>query len=403
MASYYLDGKTYTVSYRIKGFPRSYIYGIKREDLAKRSAEKKALEEELARADLHTVDPKADKYTAALSKPMQKHLDGFRLSIIARGKTAQHAHQQRAHVARLLKKAKASRIDKINAEDIQAAAKDLLDADVSARTCNAGLQAVHQFGKWLKKTGCWANNVLANALTRFPETERRRDRRELSDEEIDRVIDAAERAPRRKGKQMSVSGPDRAMLYKVALYTGFRQGACITLEKSSFHVDPKMTRPFVRLAGKHNKNRKDRDQPIPRDFAAALFEWMKTRPAGLVWKVPPHAAKELWMRRDMDAARKIWIDEAKTPKAMAQRESSDFLRYEDSKGRFADFHGWRHTGISRIVRHAGIKAGQVWADHSSITVTERYAHTNLSDEQKSLAALPSIEKPKSKGENKKTG
>lgn len=403
MASYYRDGSTWTVSFRIKGFPRDYLYGIKSESLAQKAAEKKSLEEQLARADLHTANPKAEKYAKALGQSIDAHVQAFKKSIVSRGKSEQHAHQQAAHVSRLLKMARVSRLNRITAEAIQSAARSLLDQEkLSARTCNAALQATQQFGRWLKKTERWESNVLADALERFAETEKRRPRRELSDEEIDRVIDAAETAKRTVGKQLSLSGPDRAMLYRVALYTGFRQGACVELEKSAFHVDPQLTRPFVRLPARFNKNRKDRDQPIPRDFAAVLHEWLSTRSAGKVWRVPPHAARELWMRRDMDAARAAWISEAKTPQAKAAREQSDFLRYQDSQGRFADFHGWRHTGISRVVRHAGLKAGQVWADHSSPVITAKYAHLSLMDETKSLEALPPATKPAPK-KGRKTG
>jgi hypothetical protein len=59
------------------------------------------------------------------------------------------------------------------------------------------------------------------------------------------------------------------------------------------------------------------------------------------------------MRVDLKAARKKWIEEAKTPKEKTNRENSDFLKYQNSAGQFADFHSNRHTFITNLER-AGV-------------------------------------------------
>jgi hypothetical protein len=45
-------------------------------------------------------------------------------------------------------------------------------------------------------------------------------------------------------------------------------------------------------------------------------------------------------------------------------------------------------GISLAVRAAGLKAAQVWADHSTPVLTAKYAHMDLADEGRVLDALP---------------
>jgi hypothetical protein len=183
------------------------------------------------------------------------------------------------------------------------------------------------------------------------------------------------------------------MLYQVAVGTGFRQAACLSLTKASFHVDPKLAHPFVRLAARFNKNRKDRDQRIRADLAALLHGWLKTQPddEGLLWRTPKHAHLELMVRRDLEAARAAWVAAAgRDAKEKERRERSSFLLYKDHAGRYVDFHGLRHTGISLVVRSAGLKAGQVWADHSTPLLTARYAHLDLADEEKALGGLPPV-------------
>jgi hypothetical protein len=73
------------------------------------------------------------------------------------------------------------------------------------------------------------------------------------------------------------------------------------------------------------------------------------------------------MKKDLAAARKKWIEEAKTRKEKAEREASDFLRYKDSAGRFADFHSNRHTFITNL-EHVGVsrRTAQSLARHCDI-------------------------------------
>ncbi|MGL6193731.1 MAG: hypothetical protein ACRC2T_02775 [Thermoguttaceae bacterium] len=50
---------------------------------------------------------------------------------------------------------------------------------------------------------------------------------------------------------------------------------------------------------------------------------------------------------DFDAARKKWLAETENDEERVLREESDFLRYENSEGKYADFHGLRHTFIRK--------------------------------------------------------
>ncbi|GEM_PF-6975513 len=62
---------------------------------------------------------------------------------------------------------------------------------------------------------------------------RRHDRRALSADEFTRLIKAA-----RAGKTVeSLSGPDRAMLYIVAAWTGFRKGEVVTVQLRAGRAD----------------------------------------------------------------------------------------------------------------------------------------------------------------------
>jgi integrase/recombinase XerD len=99
------------------------------------------------------------------------------------------------------------------------------------------------------------------------------------------------------------------------------------------------------------------------------------------------------MRHDLAAARAQWIKEAKTPEETERRVKSDFLRYRDSAGLFADFHANRHTFISNLIQTgADPKTAQVLARHASIGLTmDRYTHLGMGARVSAILALPSPE------------
>ena len=75
-----------------------------------------------------------------------------------------------------------------------------------------------------------------------------------------------------------------------------------------------------------------------------------------------------------------------------QRERSDFLTYQDSDGRYADFHALRHTYLSRLGRScASPKAIQRLARHTSVELTlGRYTHANLYDLASAVDGMPAL-------------
>lgn len=417
MATYYKSRKSYVVSFRLKGLPRERIHGIKTLAIARQVAQAKTLEEQLVKTGLHRPQPNAAKFEAAENKSIETHIADFEQSILHRARHPQHAQQTAAHVRRLCKLASIARLSQIDAGAIQEAAKKLMDeSGLAPRTANAAIKAARQFSTWLDGAKRTAGDLLHRRLHTYNEAvDQRRLRRALSIEEFERLVAAV--FIKRPGKQPAIRGEDRAMLYQVAVGTGFRQRSCLSLSKASFFVDPKLVSPYVRLGAAFNKNGKDRDQKIRKDLAALLFEWLKSKPdTGLLWNAPKHAHLELLVKRDLEAARAAWLKEAEgDAKETERREKSSFLLYQDHAGRYADFHGLRHTGISLLVRGAGLRAAQVWADHSSPLLTAKYAHLDLADEEKGMNALPPAQarqrphlteksgKVRNKTENRKIG
>ena len=103
------------------------------------------------------------------------------------------------------------------------------------------------------------------------------------------------------------------------------------------------------------------------------------------------------IRMDMEAARNCWTAESPSPEEEKNRIASDFLKYQDSQGHFADFHGLRHTFITNLSL-CGIspKVAQTLARHSDIKLTMNiYTHMNAQAQINAINTLPSPDqKPK---------
>src|SRR5262249_1148517 len=156
-----------------------------------------------------------------------------------------------------------------------------------------------------------------------------------------------ETAENRTLKEHRISGPDRAMLYRVAVGTGFRAGELRSLTPESFDL---VREPAtITVEATHSKRRRNDVQPIHNDLAARLRLWLADKPNDerVFGNMPNETARML--RTDLRAARQAWIKQAKGDAERERREKSDFLTYVNAAGERFDFHAFRHTYISAIV------------------------------------------------------
>ena len=102
------------------------------------------------------------------------------------------------------------------------------------------------------------------------------------------------------------------------------------------------------------------------------------------------------MRRDLAAARLVWIDESADDATRNQREASDFLTYQNEDGLYADFHANRHTFITRLGRsNVPMATAQRLARHSDPRLTANvYTHIDEAVKAEAIASLEGLENPK---------
>lgn len=200
-----------------------------------------------------------------------------------------------------------------------------------------------------------------------PANHRKHARRNVTPDELARVLDAARAGIEAEG----LTGEARYHLYLAAFATGFRAGELASLRPDDLDLaaDP----PTVRLAGKVAKNRKAATQPLPPGVARQLAGFLAGLPAGgPVWpgKWRIHAARML--RVDLAAAG--------VPYSVPGINGPEF----------ADFHALRHSFLSALAAaNVGPKVLQELARHSTARLTlEKYVHADRDHLAGAVARLP---------------
>ncbi len=351
-----------------------YDHAGKRRERSSRTTDKAAAERILAKhvADAAlrregVIDPKADQYARADRRMLSDHLIDFRADLIAKGNTHKHSNETYTLALRVAELGVIERIGGLTPSRVQAAVKAIRDTGRSLRTCNKALRAIKSFSRWLVRDHRFPSDALAYMKSYNADTDRKLERRALSDDELTRLFDVAEHGPTVR----AMTGADRAMAYRLAAGTGFRVSELRSLKPTCFDLD--VQPPTVTVAAGYSKRRRQDVQPIRTDLAELLRPWLTNkRQDESVLPLPKLTAEMI--RFDLSAAG---------------------IPCHDASGRVVDFHALRHTYISRLVSSgASVKIAQELARHSTPTLTiGRYAHTRLYDLSAALDGLPATENP----------
>jgi len=174
---------------------------------------------------------------------------------------------------------------------------------------------------------------------------------------------------------------------------GYRASELASLTPTAFDLNSEPA--TVTLAAADEKRRRGAVQPLPPGLADLLRPWVEGKsPDDRLWPGPWADQKRAgrFLRLDLSAARAAWLEETKDEAERTELEKSDFLKWEDSQGRFADFHSLRHTYLSQLGRSgASPKAMQLLARHSTVELTlGRYTHAGLFDLAAAVDRLPRL-------------
>jgi integrase len=323
-----------------------------------------------------------------LKRPLTEHLTDFHGYLEAKGNTAKHARQTCHRVQAIIDGCQFRYLRDLSPSALLDWLKDERAVGrLGIKSSNYYLGCIKSFIDWMVKDGRTDRNPLGHLAAMNAKVDVRRERRCLSPGEFALFLEAA-----RSGKRVrNIGGEDRRILYLLATTSGFRCSELASLTPESFDLSDDS--PCVVVEASYSKRRRQDTQPLPRDVAGLLAEWLRVKPAGQrLWPGGwvNHAAK--MVRADLAAARASWIRAATMPQERKKREATTVLAYLDEQGRVFDFHSLRHQYISNLAS-AGIhpKIAQTLARHSTITLTlDSYTHTRLVDLAASVNSLPSV-------------
>ena len=360
----------------------------------KRESERLAtkLEERADKIRDGTADPAAEAYRDHTARPLTDHFGAWVKALEAKGATPKHVElftgRAKRVVALLLgarlaeiepaKNAKrldipgfeaalsnrvaAGRLSDLTSERVQAALATLKMEGRALATCNHHRAAIKAFSKWCYDTHRAKEDALRGVTGFNAKEDPRHDRRTVSLAELLKMIEKAQAG----AEFMGMTGPARAICYRLAVATGLRYSELASILPESFNwVAPSLT-----VAAAYTKNGQTATLPLPAelvdDLAAYVAPLAPGRPI-----FPLQAEKGAKMlRRDLKAAG---------------------IPYRDGGGLVFDFHSLR-CEMATLADAAGVspRVVQRLMRHSTLELTGRYTRPRAMDMEAAAGMLPSL-------------
>jgi site-specific recombinase XerD len=365
-----------------------------------RTEDRQEAQERLAELLQKLKQRESDPFAEHRETLLSKHLDDFKAHLIAKANTDRYARLTTNRVQRVLDGCRFKLLTELKTGPVNSWLHEQRKGTMGPATSNHYVTALKTFGNWLLRDRRCSENPFAFLSRVNAKVDVRCVRRILTRDELSRLVQAAH-----DGKYFrELSGPDRAILYLLAAFTGLRVSELASLTNRSLNLqsDP----PTVTVEAACSKHRREDVLPLHSALAVRLREWLDNRKrTSINHGTNPVADSQPFLlfpgtwteraapmiRRDLKAARESWVSEAETTEERDGREESEFLLAKTSEGR-ADFHALRHTFISNLAG-SGVhpKLAKELARHSTITLTmDRYSHVGLLDMNTALETVPGI-------------
>jgi integrase len=239
----------------------------------------------------------------------------------------------------------------------------------SARTVNSRLTALRAFAKWLTGAGRLQSDPLVNGTVAKlnVDTDRRHERRALSDEELAKLFQVTKTTG---GEWLGVTGSERSLIYRLGAWTGLRANEIRSLSVTDFDLKD-LDAATVTVEAANAKNRRRDTLPLRKELAQDILNHIRTK--GIVGQV------------------KVFSVPEKTAAMLRSDLKRSKIDYKVD-GKVADFHSLRASLATRLAK-AGIPP-QITMQimrHSSVDLTLRfYTFLGVSDHRAALLSLPQI-------------
>jgi integrase len=339
-----------------------------------------------------TIDQKAEQYRDHNMLPLADHLTAWAKSMESKGSTPKHVETARNRVRRLVaiilgatlseiepsrrnlpdevrramdaltKWTTKARLTDLTTERVQKALSVLKSEGRSLETCNHYRAAIMSFAAWCDETHRTRENILRGVKGFNAKEDRRHDRRTVSLVELRRLIDATQRG----SEYMGLTGPGRALCYRLAVATGLRYSEIASILPESFNWEA----PSITVPACYTKNRETATLPIPDELVNDLAAYVAPLPSGKpIFQLEMSRGARM-LRHDLKAAD---------------------IPYRDAAGLVFDFHALR-CEMATLADAAGVspRVVQKMMRHSSLELTGRYTRPRAVDIEAAAERLPSL-------------
>jgi integrase len=294
--------------------------------------------------------------------------------------TKSHLDHTKSYLEALVKDCGWKSLSDMKKEDFESWLGVQARAGMSARTRNAYQTALVSFAKWHFEAGRLTKNPFARMPKAKVEADPRRHRRAFSEEEFQRLLEAATNAPERPALKVTggksnrptqrLSGPERADCYMVLVGTGLRVGELAKIRVADLRLDE--PKPGVDVPAAVDKRRKEAFIPLRPDLVVLIrqrIERLALTPADRIFDIPTDLIK----RFNADCKRA----------GICKR---------DDRRETVDIHSLRKTFGTWLAK-AGVhpKVAQALMRHEDIKMTMKYyTDLRLFDLQGAVEALPMV-------------
>jgi integrase len=130
-----------------------------------------------------------------------------------------------------------------------------------------------------------------------------------------------------------MDGPQRALLYEVALTTGLRWSELRSVKVKDLSLDSRP--PTIHVGAENTKNGDEAVQPIPPHVASKLKDHT-------AFRMPEADVFDMWIDKGAEMVK--WDLEGTRDKEKNMKP----IPYKDDQGRIADFHSLRHAFCTHL-------------------------------------------------------
>ena len=314
-----------------------------------------------------------DRFYDQRQRNLADHLGDYLTFLRSKNNTPLHVETQAARIRKLLAATKATMLVDLDGSRILstlAAWRSRKTKPMSVGTSNHYLIAIKGFSRWLWTERKSPDDPLAGLRRLNVDAGRRRIRRPLTHEELQRLTLTTQNSHHTyRGKDWRLTPTDRTMLYMLAAFTGLRVKELRSLRRSSFDLDTKT----LTIEASNTKNRKKATLPLHPELAKKLYNYFATL-----------KGDELFPGR--------WNEHRRAGKFFQRDLKRAGITNVDALGRRVDFHSLRYTFITSLAL-AGVHPAkaQRLARHSDINLTMSvYTSLNVDDLRDAVASIPSI-------------